>query len=70
MKSTEFSLDKVRMLRERRIGLTQMRFRSHPRQIRIVIRSKLAAVIGRITLRILWFLANGNGPWAYEYCSV
>ena len=44
------------------MGLSQMRFRSHPRQIRIVIGSKLVAVIGRITLRILWFLANGNGP--------
>ena len=43
------------------MGLSQMRFRSHPRQIRMVIGSKLAAVIGRISLKIVWFLVNGNG---------
>ena len=61
-RGTGFSLDKVRRPTERGMGLSQMRFRSHPKQIRMVIGSKLAAVIGGITLRILWFLANGNGP--------
>lgn len=44
------------------MGLSQVRFRSHLRQIRMVIEFKLATIIGIITLGILWFLANGNGP--------